>query len=232
MTFDEILTQVTELLQRESRVAYRVLKRRFALDDEYIEDLKADLIDAKRVAVDEDGKVLVWAGPSPVLDVLRVPSSRVPGTKSRNSEQSGSRLLRLSDSGLSTAAERRQLTVMFCDLVGSTALSAQLDPEELREVVRAYQQTCAEIITATKATLRSIWATEYWSTLAIHQRMKMTPGERCEQAWKLLRRCNAEGRPSYPRRDGGWESRRAAGEGSRLTPPSPHRHPHRPGRHR
>src|SRR5713101_8414800 len=43
-------------------------------------------------------------------------------------------------------AERRQLTVMFCDLVGSTALSAQLDPEELREVVRAYQETCATVI--------------------------------------------------------------------------------------
>ncbi|MBI3248069.1 MAG: AAA family ATPase [Deltaproteobacteria bacterium] len=44
------------------------------------------------------------------------------------------------------AAERRQLTVMFCDLVGSTALSAQLDPEELREVIGAYQQTCAAVI--------------------------------------------------------------------------------------
>ena len=43
-------------------------------------------------------------------------------------------------------AERRQVTVMFCDLVGSTALSTQLDPEELREVVRAYQQTCAQVI--------------------------------------------------------------------------------------
>src|SRR6266568_4594760 len=44
------------------------------------------------------------------------------------------------------AAERRQLTVMFCDLIGSTALSTQLDPEELREVVRAYQQMCAQVI--------------------------------------------------------------------------------------
>jgi class 3 adenylate cyclase/DNA-binding winged helix-turn-helix (wHTH) protein/tetratricopeptide (TPR) repeat protein len=43
-------------------------------------------------------------------------------------------------------AERRQLTVMFCDLVGSTALSGQLDPEEFREVVRAYQQVCADVI--------------------------------------------------------------------------------------
>ncbi len=43
-------------------------------------------------------------------------------------------------------AERRQLTVMFCDLVGSTALSGQLDPEDLREVMQAYRETCAEMI--------------------------------------------------------------------------------------
>jgi class 3 adenylate cyclase len=44
-------------------------------------------------------------------------------------------------------AERRQLTVMFCDLVESTRLASQLDPEELREVVRAYQQVCTAVIT-------------------------------------------------------------------------------------
>src|SRR5262249_19072153 len=43
-------------------------------------------------------------------------------------------------------AERRQLTVMFCDLVGSTVLSQQLDPEELRTVILAYQETCAQAI--------------------------------------------------------------------------------------
>src|SRR5262249_46339540 len=42
--------------------------------------------------------------------------------------------------------ERRQLTVMFCDLVGSTALSTQLDPEELRTVIQAYRETCATVI--------------------------------------------------------------------------------------
>src|SRR6202043_1263669 len=41
------------------------------------------------------------------------------------------------------AAERRQLTVMFCDLVGSTTLSARLDPEDLREIIGAYQRCCA-----------------------------------------------------------------------------------------
>jgi class 3 adenylate cyclase/predicted ATPase len=43
--------------------------------------------------------------------------------------------------------ERRQLTVLFCDLVGSTALSGQLDPEDLREVLQAYRETCAAVIT-------------------------------------------------------------------------------------
>jgi len=43
-------------------------------------------------------------------------------------------------------AERRQLTVLFCDLVDSMALAGQLDPEELREVVRAYQRACADVI--------------------------------------------------------------------------------------
>jgi class 3 adenylate cyclase/predicted ATPase len=45
------------------------------------------------------------------------------------------------------AAERRQLTVMFCDLVGSTALSARLDPEDMREIIGAYHRCCAQQIT-------------------------------------------------------------------------------------
>ena len=46
-----------------------------------------------------------------------------------------------------TAAERRQLTVMFCDLVGSTALSTRLDPEDLREVIAAYHKCAAGVVT-------------------------------------------------------------------------------------
>lgn len=50
-------------------------------------------------------------------------------------------------------AERRQLTVMFCDLVGSTSLSEQLDPEDFRDVVRAYQQTAAQVIRQFEGTI-------------------------------------------------------------------------------
>jgi class 3 adenylate cyclase len=134
MTFDEVLTQVRDLLQREGRVSYRALKRRFAIDDNYIEDLKAELIDAKRLAVDEDGKVLVWAGGG-INGEKEVVSSQWSVVSSQPPTPSTQHL-----------AERRQLTVLFCDLVGSTVLSTQLDPEELREIVRGYQQTSAEII--------------------------------------------------------------------------------------
>jgi hypothetical protein len=48
--------------------------------------------------------------------------------------------------GKAPEAERRQLTVMFCDLVGSTALSARLDPEDMREIVGAYHRCCADLI--------------------------------------------------------------------------------------
>jgi class 3 adenylate cyclase/predicted ATPase len=44
------------------------------------------------------------------------------------------------------SAERRQLTVMFCDLVGSTALTARLDPEDMRQVIRAYQDACSGVV--------------------------------------------------------------------------------------
>ena len=66
MTFDEVLAQVHDLLRRQGRVSYRALKRRFDLDDDYIEDLKAELIDAQHLAVDEERKALVWTGgPAP-----------------------------------------------------------------------------------------------------------------------------------------------------------------------
>jgi class 3 adenylate cyclase len=142
MTFDEILGQVIDLLQRQGRISYGALKRRFALDDDYLQDLKDELIAAQRLAVDEDGKVLVWVGASLVPgSKFQVPNSHPPVPSTQHPDARRRTLDARRDTG-----ERRQLTVMFCDLVGSTALSGQLDPEELREVVQTYQQTCTEVI--------------------------------------------------------------------------------------
>src|SRR5262245_8076482 len=64
MKFSEVVEQAIELLRRRERVTYRALRREFDLDDEALDDLKAELIDAQRTARDEDGKVLVWTGNS------------------------------------------------------------------------------------------------------------------------------------------------------------------------
>ena len=62
----------------------------------------------------------------------------------------------VSDSAASADAERRQLTVMFCDLVGSTALAARLDPEDLREVIAAYHRAVADIVRSLDRVCRQV----------------------------------------------------------------------------
>jgi hypothetical protein len=57
MTFDEIFTQVVATLQRQGRVSYGALKRRFTLDDTYLQDLKDELIEAQQLAVNEDQRL-------------------------------------------------------------------------------------------------------------------------------------------------------------------------------
>src|SRR2546428_8367610 len=145
MTFEELLDQTIALLQRRGRLTYRALKRQFNVDDDYLEDLKAELIQGQRLAVDEDGAVLVWTGGTDAAQRTTLPAPQPeapPGTADVPRTQS----LPTPAAPQSPDAERRQLTILFCDLVDSTALSTQLDPEDLREVVRAYQATCAEVI--------------------------------------------------------------------------------------
>jgi hypothetical protein len=62
VTFKEVLAHVIGWLQQDQRISYRALKRQFALDDDYLEDLKAEIIQAKQMARDEEGVVLIWTG--------------------------------------------------------------------------------------------------------------------------------------------------------------------------
>jgi len=146
MTFDAMLTQIIALLQREKRVSYRALKRRFALDDEYLEDLKDEMIKAKRLAMDEEGSVLCWTGDTVSEQAVALPPATTTPQPPAAQAQSSLQGALPSPVPPPPDAERRQLTVMFCDLVDSTKLSSQLDPEDYREVVRAYQSTCTEVI--------------------------------------------------------------------------------------
>src|SRR5215831_15299704 len=145
MTFEEILEQAIALLQRRGRLTYRALKRQFNLDDDYLEDLKAELIQGQRLAVDEDGAVLVWTGGMDVDPRTTLPASQ-PGAPPGTADAPPTPILSASAAPPSPDAERRHLTVLFCDLVDSTVLASQLDPEDLREVVRAYQEACAKVI--------------------------------------------------------------------------------------
>jgi class 3 adenylate cyclase len=139
MDFYAVLAQVMELLQREGRVSYRALKVQFSLDDDQLEALKDELIEAKRLAVDERGRVLVWGGdarPAEPPHPRTSPSAPPPDTQPDHLVQS----VLLATTPHTPDAERRQLTVLFCDLVDSTKLAQQLDPEDYRAVVRAYQE--------------------------------------------------------------------------------------------
>jgi class 3 adenylate cyclase/predicted ATPase len=144
MDFYAVVAQVIDLLRSRGRVPYRALKLQLQIDDETIEALKDELIYAQRVAVDEESRVLVWTGgggatPAPAP----TPSASGPSDIPRHLP------VEVAPRPVDTRppeAERRQLTVLFCDLVGSTQLSGQLDPEDLRAVVRAYQEAAAEVI--------------------------------------------------------------------------------------
>src|SRR5215467_3171120 len=139
MTFEEILDQVLAMLERRGRVSYRTLARQFALDEASLEDLKEGILFAYPHVVDEAGRGLVWTGDAGTPAASALPRPQ-PATPHDTHTQ-----LPL-DTSHAPEAERRQLTVLFCDLVDSTVLASQLDPEELREVVRAYQEACAKVI--------------------------------------------------------------------------------------
>jgi class 3 adenylate cyclase/predicted ATPase len=141
MDFYDMLAKVQDLLSQHGRLSYRALKRQFALDDEDLDALKDELIYAKRLAVDEDGRVLVWSGGTSSTPPTASPVP-LPATPDVSPAQGEAAPV----APPTPEAERRQLTVLFCDLVASTKLASQLDPEDWRDVVRAYQQVCTEVI--------------------------------------------------------------------------------------
>src|SRR6266581_1400963 len=146
MTFDDVLEQVITLLKRQGRVSYGALKRRFDLDDAYLEDLKGEILYVHESEVEADERGFTWTGVTEDLQGTTSQSDRTapqPVVEQAPTAQG----ISIRAEPHPPEAERRQLTVMFCDLVDSTKLSSQLDPEEYREVVRAYQRVCSEVIT-------------------------------------------------------------------------------------
>jgi hypothetical protein len=125
----------------EKRVSYRRLRKEFGFDDETLEDVRHELI-VMRLAVDEGGQGLAFVGtalfetdnaqPLAVPPMILPPAASVPVAPAAVA--------------VASEAERRQLTVMFCDLVGSTALSTGMDPEDLRDVIASFPDRCSAAI--------------------------------------------------------------------------------------
>jgi class 3 adenylate cyclase len=124
MTFEELLDQAIAMLQRRGRVTYRALKRQFNLDDDIVEDLKEELMYGQRLAVDEDGKVLVWTGGAGTMSAPGQEQARAPlaYTPAHLAEK-------ILTSKTALEGERKQVSVLFADLKGSMELLADRDPE-------------------------------------------------------------------------------------------------------
>jgi class 3 adenylate cyclase/tetratricopeptide (TPR) repeat protein len=138
MDFYAVLDQVLDLLRQRGRVTYNALKRQFGLDEACLQDLKDEIIAAQRVAVDEDGKVLVWTG-----DVAAPPSpAAAPAAVQVHPLDAEPRAYippHLTDKILAARpaleGERKQVTVLFADLKGSMELLADRDPEDARQLL-------------------------------------------------------------------------------------------------
>jgi hypothetical protein len=120
MDFYEVLDQIITLLKRRGRASYRALQRQFALDEAYLEDLKVEIINVQQLAVDHDGEMLVWTGGAGTKPGS-VPSFQPAHISERPTAQHTHPIQAVPPPPASPLpdAARRQLTVMFADVVDS-----------------------------------------------------------------------------------------------------------------
>jgi class 3 adenylate cyclase len=134
MTFEETLDQAIAMLQRRGRLTYGTLKRQFQLDDAALDDLKTELIEGQRLAVDERGTVLVWTGETASIVAPATAPVRVqaPAPLTYTPPHLTDKILAVRPT---LAGERKQVTVLFADLKDSTELIRGLDPEAAQQLL-------------------------------------------------------------------------------------------------
>jgi adenylate/guanylate cyclase family protein len=143
VTFNDVLSQTIAMLQQHGRVSYRALKRQFAIDDAFLEDLKYEIITVQQRAVDQDGTVLVWTGetgtaaafmPAPARSAA-VPPPAISHAQEPLAYTPAYLAEKILTSRGALEGERKQVTVLFADLKGSMELLAERDPEDARALL-------------------------------------------------------------------------------------------------
>jgi hypothetical protein len=122
MDFVAVVDQAIALLCQRGRLTYRTLQWQFQLDDAHLEALTDELIEGQRLAVDEAGRVLVWTG---------APEATAPGAPPAPTPLADTPpylVEKILTSRSALEGERKQVTVLFADLKGSTELIRDLDP--------------------------------------------------------------------------------------------------------
>ena len=123
MSFLETVGRAKAYLRENRRVSVRALALEFELSEELLAALVEELTEVQELAVLE-GAILVWTGGEASKTETEEPPAGTP------------------------EAERRQLTVLFCDLVDSTRLASGVDPEDWRDVIRGYQECATQAVEA------------------------------------------------------------------------------------
>src|SRR5262249_12699109 len=144
MTVDDILAQIIALLKRQGRVSYRALKMRFDLDDEYLDVLKEELLYVHPVR-DDEGRGLVWTGnqatsPPPPVPSTSEPSAHADPDHEREPLSYTPKHLaeKILTSRSALEGERKQVTVLFCDLANSTPIAEVIGPEAMHTLLNRF----------------------------------------------------------------------------------------------
>src|SRR3989475_878502 len=145
MTFEEILDQAIAMLQRRGRLTYSTLKRQFQLEEDALEDLKNELIEGQRLAVDEGGNVLVWSGMAAPPAPPAPPPATAPAPLAYTPPYLVEKILTTRSA---MEGERKQVTVLFADLKGSTELIRDLDPalQRMMDAVHRFEGTVNQVL--------------------------------------------------------------------------------------
>src|SRR5499426_57848 len=155
MTFEEILDQAIAMLQRRGRLTYGTLKRQFQLDDAALEDLTNELIKGQRLARDEDGAVLVWTGAAipPSAPAPAPPPATAPAPLAYTPPYLVEKILTTRSA---LEGERKQVTVLYADLKGSTELIRDLDPEAAQKLLDPALQRMMDAVHRFEVTVNDV----------------------------------------------------------------------------